>query len=170
MFITKKHIPRRAFLRGAGVTLALPLLESMFPALVPTAKAQATTKIPRFVGIFNPHGWEPGHWAMKEGSLGELPFILAPLEPWKDSITVISGMDANSSMPAPGETGGDHSRSAAVFSGVRPKKTVSADIHLGVTIDQIIAQKYGQSNPLPSLQVKCEDQSSLATCPWGYSC
>src|SRR5499427_11067454 len=99
MFITKKHIPRRAFLRGAGVTLALPLLESMFPALVPTAKAQATTKIPRFVGIFNPHGWEPGHWAMKEGTLDDLPFILKPLEPWKDSMTVISGLDATSSCP-----------------------------------------------------------------------
>jgi hypothetical protein len=142
----------------------------MVPALVPFAKAQATAKIPRFVGIFNPHGWEPGHWALNEGPLSDLPFILKPLEPWRDSITVISGLDATSSMPAPGETGGDHSRSAAVFSGVQPKKTVSADIHLGTTIDQIIAQNYGQSNVLPSLQVKCEDQSSLATCPWGYSC
>src|SRR5262249_45605722 len=120
--------------------------------------------------IFNPHGWEPSHWAMKEGALADLPFILKPLEPWKDAVTVISGLDATSSMPAPGETGGDHSRSAAVFSGVRPKKTVSADIHLGITIDQIIAQKYGQANVLPSIQVKCEDQSSIATCPWGYSC
>ena len=167
MFIRKKHIPRRTFLRGAGATLALPLLDSMFPAL---GRAEAAPRIPRFVGIFNPHGWEPGHWAMKEGSLEELPFILAPLEPWKDSVTVISGMDATSSMPAPGETGGDHSRSAAVFSGIRPKKTVSADIDLGVTIDQIIADKYGQDTLLPSIQVKCEDQSSLATCPWGYSC
>jgi Protein of unknown function (DUF1552) len=170
VIVHKKHIPRRTFLRGAGVTLALPLLDSMFPALVPEAKAQSTLKAPRFVGIFNPHGWEPGHWAMKEGPLGELPFILQPLEAWKDSMTVISGLDATSSMPAPGETGGDHSRSAAVFSGVRPKKTVSADIHLGVTIDQILAEKYGQDTLLPSLQVKCEDQSSLATCPWGYSC
>jgi hypothetical protein len=142
----------------------------MFPAMVPSAKAEAEGKIPRFVGIFNPHGWEPGHWAMKPGELSDLPFILKPLEPWKDSITVISGLDATSSMPPSGETGGDHSRSAATFSGVQPKKTVSSDIHLGITIDQMIAQKYGQSNPLPSLQVKCEDQSSLATCPWGYSC
>src|SRR5438034_2547011 len=169
MFIPKKLISRRTFLRGTGVTLALPLLDSMFPALAPSAKA-ATATVPRFVGIFNPHGWEPGHWAMKEGALSGLPFIIEPLEPWKDSITVISGLDATSSMPAPGETGGDHSRSAAVFSGVLPRKTVSADIHLGPTIDQIIAQKYGQANVLPSLQVKCEDQSSLATCPWGYSC
>jgi Protein of unknown function (DUF1552) len=167
VFISKKHIPRRTFLHGAGVTLALPLLDSMFPAL---ASARTAPKVPRFVGIFNPHGWEPGHWEMKEGPLGELPFILAPLDPWKDSVTVISGMDATSSMPAPGETGGDHSRSAATFSGVRPKKTVSADILLGVTIDQIIAEKYGQDTLLPSIQLKCEDQSSLATCPWGYSC
>lgn len=170
MFITKKHISRRTLLRGAGATIALPLLESMFPALTPWAKAQATAKIPRFVGIFNPHGWEPGRWAMKEGPLSNLSFILEPLEPWKDSITVISGLDATSSMPADGESGGDHSRSAATFSGVPPRKTVSADIHLGITIDQMIAQKYGQANLLPSLQVKCEDQSSLATCPWGYSC
>src|SRR5213595_2790585 len=169
MFITKKHLSRRTFLRGAGVTLALPLLDSMFPALVPSARAQATAKIPRFVGIFNPHGWEPGHWAMKEGALSDLPFILKPLEPWKDSITVISGLDATSSMPPAGSTGGDHSRSAAVFSGVQPKKTVSADIYLGTTIDQYIAQKHGQDNALPSIQLGIEDQSSLATCPWGYS-
>ena len=62
MFITKKHISRRTLLRGAGVALGLPLLESMFPALSPWARAQATAKIPRFVGIFNPHGWEPEHW------------------------------------------------------------------------------------------------------------
>ena len=170
MVITKKHLSRRTMLRGAGVALALPVLDSMFPALTPWVKAQAAQKVPRFVGIFNPHGWEPGHWAMNDGPLGELPFILKPLEAHKDAITVISGLDATSSMPAVGETGGDHSRSAAVFSGIAPKKTVSADIHLGTTIDQIIAQKYGQETALPSLQVGCEDQSSLATCPWGYSC
>ena len=170
MFITKKHLSRRTVLRGAGVALALPVLDSMFPAFTAAVKAQAGQRVPRFVGIFNPHGWEPSHWAMKEGPLGELPFILKPLEAHKSDITVISGLDATSSMPATGETGGDHSRSAAVFAGVPPKKTVSADIHLGTTIDQIIAQKYGQETALPSLQVGCEDQSSLATCPWGYSC
>ena len=67
MFITKKHISRRAVLRGAGVTLALPFLESMIPALAPLAKAAATPKIPRFVGIFSPHGWAPDYWAIEKG-------------------------------------------------------------------------------------------------------
>ena len=79
--------------------------------------------------------------------------MLKPLDAWRDSITVISGLDATSSMPPPGLTGGDHSRSAAVFSGVQPKKTVSDDIYLGTTIDQMIAQKYGQDNALPSIQL-----------------
>src|SRR5579862_4186856 len=168
MFVTKKHLSRRTLLRGAGVTLALPLLDSMVPALAPFAKAAATPRIPRFVGVFNPHGWAPAYWAMDNGA--ELPFILKPLEPWRDTVTIVSGLDATSSMPPPGTTGGDHSRSAATFSGVSPKKTVSEDIHLGTTIDQLIAQKYGQETALPSIQLGIEDQSSLATCPWGYSC
>jgi Protein of unknown function (DUF1552) len=99
-----------------------------------------------------------------------MPFILKPLEKWRDEVTVISGLDATSSMPPAGTAGGDHSRSAAVLSGVPPKKTVSEDIYLGTTIDQMIAQKYGQDTALPSIQLGIEDQSSLATCPWGYSC
>ncbi|HXP86760.1 MAG TPA: DUF1552 domain-containing protein [Bryobacteraceae bacterium] len=171
MFISKKHISRRTVLRGAGAALALPLLDAMFPALTPSAKAAAASKIPRFVGVFNPHGWAPDYSAMeKAGPLGELPFVLKPLEAWKDSVTIVSGLDATASMPPPGLTGGDHSRSAAVFSGVPPKKTVSDDIFLGTTIDQMIAQKYGQENALPSIQLGIEDQSALATCPWGYSC
>lgn len=171
MFITRKHISRRMVLRGAGVSIALPLLDSMIPALAPQARAAALPATPRFVGIFNPHGWAPGYWAMPSaGPLADLPFVLKPLDAWKNSITVISGLDATSSMPPPGTTGGDHSRSAAVFSGVEPKKTVSDDIHLGTTIDQMIAAKYGQDNALPSIQLGIEDQSALATCPWGYSC
>lgn len=170
MFITKKHLSRRTLLRAAGVSLALPVLDSMVPAFTPLAKAAITPKIPRFVGIFSPHGWAPSYWDFAEGPLAELPFVLEPMKDWRESTTVISGLDATSSMPRQGETGGDHSRSAAVFSGVPPKKTVSEDIYLGTTIDQLIAQKYGQDNALPSIQLGIEDQSALATCPWGYSC
>ncbi|PWU12438.1 MAG: hypothetical protein C5B51_00660 [Terriglobia bacterium] len=171
MIITKKRLSRRALLRGAGVTLALPLLDSMVPALTPLAKAAVTPKTARFIGIFNPHGWAPEYWQLgSPGPVSELPFVLKPLDAWRDSVTVVSGLDATASMPPPGETGGDHSRSAAVFSGVPPKKTVSEDIYLGTTIDQMIAQQYGQDNALPSIQLGIEDQSALATCPWGYSC
>ena len=171
MIVTRKRLSRRAMLRGAGVALSLPLLDSMIPALTPWAKAAVAPKIPRFVAIFNPHGWAPSYWTMGgAGPLGELPFVLKPLEPWKSDITMISGMDATSSMPPSGETGGDHSRGAATFAGVPPKKTVNEDIYLGTTVDQIVAQKYGQETYLPSLQVGVEDQSYLATCPWGYSC
>src|SRR5207244_10966538 len=118
------------------------------------AKAAVTPKTPRFVGIFNPHGWAPEYWQIdKQGSVSEFPFVLKPLDAWRDSVTVISGMDATASMPPPGETGGDHSRSAAAFSGVPPKKTVSEDIYLGVTIDQMIARKIGQDNRLPSIRL-----------------
>src|SRR5579862_1010732 len=125
MLITKKHLSRRTLLKGAGVTLALPFLDSMIPALVPAAKAAATPKIPRFVGIFTPHGFAPAYSSIeKSGPLGELPFVLEPLKDWKESVTVITGLDATASMPPAGETGGDHSRSAATFSGMPPKKTV----------------------------------------------
>ena len=171
MFIRKAHLSRRTLLRGAGVSLALPLLDSMVPALTPLARAAVIPKAPRFVGIFNAHGWAPEYWRIDtEGALGELPFVLKPLDAWKNHISVFSGLDATASMPPTGETGGDHSRSAAVFSGMPPKKTVSEDIYLGTTIDQMIAQKYGQDTPLPSIQLGIEDQSALATCPWGYSC
>jgi hypothetical protein len=166
MFITGKHIPRRTILRGLGASIALPLLDSMTPA-----RAAAVLKAPRFVGIFSPHGWAPGYWEIPaQGPISQFPFILKPLEPWRDLVTVISGLDATSSMPPAGTAGGDHSRSAAVLSGVPPKKTVSEDIYLGTTIDQMIAQKYGQDTALPSIQLGIEDQSALATCPWGYSC
>ena len=61
MFLTKKHIPRRTFLRGMGVTLALPLLDSMLPAQTPSNQTAAVTPT-RFLGIWNPHGWAPSYW------------------------------------------------------------------------------------------------------------
>ena len=79
MFITKKHLSRRTVLRGAGVSLALPLLDSMIPAQTPSSKVAALPKIPRFVGIFSPHGWAPEYWPPSRQTDGEFPFILKPL-------------------------------------------------------------------------------------------
>ena len=103
MFITGKHIPRRALLKGLGVSLALPLLDSMIPALQPLASAAALPKVPRFAGIFSPHGWAPEYWQLpKTGAITEYPFVLKPIEAWREHITVISGLDATSSMPPVG--------------------------------------------------------------------
>ena len=114
-FITKKHIARRTFLQGAGVTLALPLLDAMVPANTVFAQTAAGQGKPRFVGVFYPHGMGPGFWEPeKEGALPEkLPYILESLEPLKADTTVLSGMWSKSSENPPGVTGADHFVSAA---------------------------------------------------------
>jgi Protein of unknown function (DUF1552) len=181
MFITGKHIPRRAFLRGAGVTVALPFLESMIPA---GARAAAAAPRTRFTAIFSPHGWAPTFWAdnRTEGLQGVkiekpeernvgLGFIHQPMAPWRNQVTIVSGLDATSAMPPPGFTGGDHDRAAAVFTGAPPKRTTGSDIRCGQSIDQIIARKYGQETLLPSMQFAIEDPAAnTGVCGYGYSC
>jgi len=100
-----------------------------------------------------------------------LGFIHQPLAPWRDKLSIVSGLDATSSMPPPGSSGGDHSRASAVFTGATPKKTAGADIYCGASVDQIIAQKYGQDTLLPSIQLAIEDPgANTGICGWGYSC
>src|SRR4029453_8595626 len=92
MFLTKKHIPRRTFLRGAGVTLALPFLESMVPALTPL-RLTAASPAKRFVGIWHPHGASPGYWSpLQEGKDFEFSFITKPLEPFRNRVVLITGL------------------------------------------------------------------------------
>jgi hypothetical protein len=170
-YLTRKHISRRTLLRGAGVTLALPFLDSMVPAQTPLAKAAANPKT-RFVGIFAPHGWARTYcYPEKTGPIAEMPFIFKPLEAFKSDVTIVSGLDAKSSMPPPGTSGGDHSRASASLTGAPPKKTAGADIYCGTSVDQIIAQKLGQDTLLPSIQLAIEDPgANTGICGWGYSC
>ena len=172
MFITKKHLSRRTLLRGAGVTLGLPLLDSMFPAA--TALAQATAAPPRrFFAGFVPHGAAPGYWVPeKEGALPEkLPFIWEPLAPYRNSLTILTGLHATSSEPPPGETGADHWVAAAFLCADKPKKTAGADVRAGHTIDQIIAETIGRETLLPSVEMSVEDPGSgSSNCGEGYSC
>ena len=170
-FITKKHISRRTVLRGAGVALALPLLESMVPAQTPLAKTAAAGKL-RFTGIFVPHGMAPGYW-MPEGPTlnGKLPTILESLEAVKNQTVVVSGLWAKSAEPPPGVTGADHWVAAAFLAADKPKKTTGADIDVDTTIDQIIARKIGQESLVPSLQLGLEDPgANSSNCGEGYSC
>jgi Protein of unknown function (DUF1552) len=181
MFITKKHLSRRAVLRGAGISLALPLLDSMVPAQTPLRKTAAASKT-CFCGIEMVHGaagstvegqskyyWSP----MKEGSDFETTLSLASLEPYHDYLTIVTDTDLNNAMSlTPREDGADHTRSSAVFlTGAHPKMTEGADIFNGPSVDQIYAQKFGQDTPLPSLQLCIEDVGSLSgACGFGYSC
>ena len=173
MFLTKRHIPRRTFLRGAGVTLALPLLDAMVPVSTLLAQTAARPK-GRFVGIFFPHGMAPGHWVpATEGALpAKLPYILESLEKVKDQTVVLSGLWSKSAEPPEGTTGSDHWVAAAFLTGIKPKKTAGSDATVGSpTIDQIIARKIGQDTLLPSLQLAVEDpNSSSSNCGEGYSC
>jgi hypothetical protein len=173
MFLTKKHISRRTVLRGAGTALALPLLDAMIPAGVAQAQTAANPK-PRFVGCFVPHGMAPGaYWVpAKEGPLeATLPFNWKPLEPFRDHTVILSGLHSRSAEPPPGATGADHWVAAAFLCAVKPKKTAGADVFCGTTIDQIIAQKIGRENLMPSMQLAVEDPgANSSNCGEGYSC
>ena len=178
MYLTKKHLPRRTFLRGLGVTLSLPLLESMVPARATTLLTNAAAPKTRFVGVFSAHGWAQTYWADNNPALPPtagrnvgLGFVHQPLEPVKDTISIINGLDATASMPPPGSSGGDHQRSSAVLTGALPKKTSGSDIWCGPSIDQMIAGKHGQDTLLPSIQLAIEDPgSNTGVCGYGYSC
>lgn len=168
MFITQKRIPRRTVLRGIGASVALPLLDSMVPAM-----AAGPGPVTRYSFIHVPHGASPGYWEPTgEGKHWDLSNILQPLAPLKQHITVVSDMDhAMAGSLSPEESAGDHSRTAAVFlSGAHPKRTEGQDIYAGITIDQVLAQHIGQSSPLPSLEMCIEDVGALGVCGVGYSC
>jgi hypothetical protein len=171
MFITKKHIPRRTFLRGMGVTLALPLFDAMLPAQTPLSKTVAGPRL-RASFLYMQHGAIMSQWTPeKQGAGFEFKRILKPLEPFRDRLLIVSGLEVKTAGPAPGESGGDHVRSAAAFlSGARAKRTAGVDVYLGTTIDQVIAKKIGQDTVLPSLEQGIEDVGYTGICNYGYSC
>ena len=169
MFISKMHIPRRTFLRGAGVTLGLPLLDSMIPAQTPL-KDTAAVPVRRFLGIWHPHGAAPGYWSpLQQGSNFEFSFITKPLEPYRKWVTLISGLDMPEATATTDEPGGDHARGAVLLSGARPRRNAVSP-YLGVTMDQLVAKKYGQDTILESIQLGVEEDGNFGNCNWGYSC
>src|SRR5262245_41174870 len=162
-FITNKTLPRRTFLRGAGATIALPLLESMLPAVSSTARAAELTPT-RFAGVFVPHGAAPGYWVPDGTAKGfAFPYIWKSLEAFRKHVVLTSGLWAKSSENPPGVTGADHFVASAFLSGVKPRKTTGADIEAGTTIDQLIAAKIGTETLLPSLQLGLEDPGANST-------
>jgi hypothetical protein len=169
MFITKKYIPRRAFLQGvAGVTVGLPLLDSMIPAL--TAQS-ATAAKPQFRAafVYTPHGVILDKWVPEKAGAGyESKPILEPLESFRDRFTIFSNLRENSGRQA----GSGHASSSATWlSGALTKDTAGEDVRAGTTIDQMIAKKIGQDTPIPSLELGIEDVSNMiGVCDGTSSC
>jgi hypothetical protein len=168
-FISKKFLDRRTFLRGSGTTIALPLLEAMIPALTPLS-ATAAAPVKRFVGVWHPHGAAPGYWSpVTAGSNFDFSYITKPLEPYRDRITLITGLDVPEAYSTEEEPGGNHARGAVFLSGARPRRNAVSP-YLGTTLDQIIASEFGQDTILPSIQLGVEDAGNYGNCNWGYSC
>ena len=119
-----------------------------------------------------PHGAAPGYWIPESTQPGfKYPFIYEPLEPFRKQTIITSGMWSQSSENPPGVTGADHFVAAAYLTADKPKKTTGADIQVGTSIDQVIAQKIGRDTLLPSLQIGLEDPGANSTnCGEGYSC
>jgi hypothetical protein len=164
MFITKKHLSRRAVLQGMGATLALPFLEAMAPALIPAASAAANPKQRRFGVAMIPLGERPGYWNPKTvGTNFEFSPILKPLEPFRDYITVVS----NLCNPLDG-----HAVSVGAWlTGSIPKRTIAEDVLAGTSIDQVIARQIGQETVFPSIELATEDFTGyIGGCDPAYSC
>jgi len=134
MFLTRKFVPRRAFLKGAGVMIGLPLLDSIVPAQTALNKT-AAAPVPRFLGIWHPHGAAPGYWSpLREGKDFDFSFITKPLEPFRNRVTLISGLDMPEAAATTEEPGGDHARGAVFLSSSRPRRNAVSP-YLGVTFD-----------------------------------
>jgi hypothetical protein len=180
MFITKKHLSRRTILRGMGVSLALPLLDSMVPAQTPLAKTAALPKT-RLACIEMVHGaagstadgTEKHYWSpAEEGRDFKFSQTLEPLDPLREYITIVSDTDLHPATAwAAAEEGADHFRSSAVYlTAAHPKMTEGSDYFAGTSIDQLYAQQFGQDTPLPSIQLCIEMVDASGACDYGYAC
>lgn len=169
--ITQKRIERRHFLRGLGAAVALPMLDSMTPALSRAASSAEGSAPLRMAFAYVPNGVTIKDWTPATlGSNFEFTRILQPLAPFRDSLLVLSGL-AHHNAEALGDGAGDHARAGASFlTGVHPKKTSGADIHSGISVDQIAARAFDSKMRLASLELGCEDSRTVGNCDSGYSC
>ena len=180
MYLSQKHISRRTVLKGVGVTVALPLLEAMLPARTALAKT-AAGKI-RLACIEMVHGsagattygaakhmWSP---AAAGRDFDLTPSSLAPLEPLREHVTIVSNTDVkNAEACTAPEIGGDHFRSSAVFlTQSHPRQTKGSNVLSGTSLDQYYAQRFGQETAIPSLQLCIESVDQAGGCSYGYSC
>ena len=159
-------LSRRLLLRGGAASLALPWLDAMAPAVAPRRAARR-----RAVFIYAPNGVNVRAWRPDgSGTRAQFGATLAPLEQLRDRLTVFSGLAIDGGR-AHGDGAGDHARSVASFlTCAHPRKTGGADIHVGTSVDQVIAQQIGDTTPFASLELGLERGRSAGTCDSGYSC
>jgi hypothetical protein len=150
MVITKKHVSRRALLKGIGVTMALPLLDAMNPAATAWAQTPAGSTPKRFAFIGFPHGAVMDRWSPKQTGTGyEMSAILEPLAPYRQHMTIVSGLRNK-----PGESPEPHANIELTWLNcVRPGEHGVAGPDAGVTADQFAARYIGQDTRLPSLEL-----------------
>jgi hypothetical protein len=181
MMITKRHLSRRAVLKGLGVTVALPFLDAMAPAATAMANTAAKGKI-RFVAMEMVHGaagsstfgaekhlWSP---AATGRAFDLSPTSLAPLESVRDAVTIVSNTDVRMAEAfATPEIGGDHFRASSVFlTQAHPRQTMGSDLFVGTSFDQIYARQFGQDTAIPSMQLCIESVDHSGGCEYNYSC
>ncbi len=181
MIITKRHLSRRTVLKGMGAAVALPFLDAMAPAATALAQTAAKGKL-RFVAMEMVHGaagscaYGAQHNLWSPAALGKnfdlSPTSLAPLEPLRDYLTIVSNTDARmaEAFTTP-EIGGDHFRASSVFlTQAHPKQTMGSDLYVGTSFDQIYARKFGQDTAIPSMQLCIEAVDHSGGCEYNYSC
>ena len=177
--LASRPIPRRHFVQSLGATIALPYLNAMLPTGRSSAPAGGA---PRLIAIEMVHGaagsndigaklnfWSP---AATGRQFDLAPSALRALEPYRDYLTIISNTDVREAEPsAPPEIGGDHFRSSATFlTQAHPKQTEGSDVHVGTSLDQLYAQRFGMDTPIPSMQLCIENVDQAGGCSYGYAC
>ena len=180
--LTRRHLPRRTFLRGLGASVALPYLDAMVPSLGRFGVGAAADKT-RLVCIELVHGaagcnaWGATKNLWAPAGVGR-NFVLNPdgalpsLEPWRKYLTIVSNTDVRMAEPfsAP-EIGGDHFRSSAVFlTQSHPKQTQGSDLYVGTSLDQLVARRIGTETAIPSMQLCIENLDQAGGCDYNYGC
>jgi hypothetical protein len=179
-FLPSRPIPRRHFVQSLGATIALPYLNAMLPT--GRSSVPGAAGAPRLIAIEMVHGaagsndigaklnfWSP---AATGRQFDLAPSALRALEPYRDYLTIISNTDVREAEPsAPPEIGGDHFRSSATFlTQAHPKQTEGSDVHVGTSLDQLYAQRFGMDTPIPSMQLCIENVDQAGGCSYGYAC
>lgn len=157
-------------MRGLGAAVALPALDAMLPAMSSRRYTGPESPV-RLSVVYVPNGIVMEDWTpSKTGRDFEFTRILKPLEPFREDLFVLSGLDDHNGK-ALGDGPGDHARAGASFlTGVHPRKTAGADIQGGISMDQVAAAAIGSETRIPSIELGCEDSRTVGNCDSGYSC